>query len=60
MLRSHLCDYSDAYIVVKGTITIVRPNGAKRNKYIVFKNNVPFKNPEESTLNFSQNFVTII
>ena len=32
MLRSHLCDYSDPYIVVKGTITIVRPNGAKRNK----------------------------
>ena len=32
MLRSDLCDYSNAYIVVKGTITIVRPNAAKRNR----------------------------
>ena len=23
MLRSHLCDYSDAYIVVKGTIDLL-------------------------------------
>ena len=30
-LRSDLCDFSDAYIVVKGTITVVRPNNAKRN-----------------------------
>ena len=44
MLRSDLCDYSNAYIVVKGTITIVRPNGAKRNKEVVFKNNAPFIN----------------
>ena len=29
MLRSDLCDYSNPYIVVKGTITIVRPNTAK-------------------------------
>ena len=25
MLRSHLCDYSDAYILVKGTITVMSP-----------------------------------
>ena len=24
MLRSNLCDYADAYILVKGTITITR------------------------------------
>ena len=42
MLTSDLCDYSDAYIVVKGTITIVRPNDAKRNKSVAFKNNSPF------------------
>ena len=30
MLRSELCDFSDAYIVVKGTITVVRPNNAKK------------------------------
>ena len=39
MLRSDLCDYSNAYIVVKGNITIVRPNNAKRNKSVAFKNN---------------------
>ena len=44
MLRSDLCDFSDAYIVVKGTITVVRPNNAKRNKAIAFKNNAPFIN----------------
>ena len=42
MLTSDLCDYSDAYIVVKGTITIVRSNDAKRNKSVAFKNNSPF------------------
>ena len=44
MLRSDLCDFSDAYIVLKGTITVVRPNGAKRNKSVAFKNNAPFIN----------------
>ena len=32
MLRSDLCDFSDAYIFVKGTITVVRPNNAKKKK----------------------------
>ena len=31
MLRSDLCDFSDASIVVKGTITVTNPNNAKRN-----------------------------
>ena len=44
MLRSDLWDYSDAYIVVKGDITIVRPNNAKRNTSVAFKNNAPFIN----------------
>ena len=43
MVRSDLCDYSDAYIVVKETITL---DGAaianKRNKSTAFKNNAPF------------------
>ena len=30
MLRSDLCHCSDAYIVVKRTITVVRPNNAKK------------------------------
>ena len=32
MLRSDLCDYSVAYIVVKGFITVVRSNAAKKQK----------------------------
>ena len=27
MLRSDLCDFSDAYIIVKGTITLTKKNG---------------------------------
>ena len=34
MRRSDLCDFSDAYIVVKGTITVVIPNNAKKSNNI--------------------------
>ena len=44
MLRSDLFDFSDAYIIVKGTITVTNPNDAKRNKAVAFKNNAPFIN----------------
>ena len=44
MLRSDLCDFSDAYLVVKGDITFTNPNNAKRNKPVAFKNNAPFIN----------------
>ena len=50
MLRSNLCDYSDAYILVKGAITVTAPgvnNNAdnirdKRNRPLILKNNAPF------------------
>ena len=50
MLRSNLCDYSDAYILVKGTITVTAPganNNAnnirdKRNRPLILKINDPF------------------
>ena len=49
MLRSNLCDYADAYILVKGTITItgVGDNVAarradEREKGVIFKKCVPF------------------
>ena len=42
MLKSDLCDFSDAYIVVKGDITITSPDNAKINKAVAFKNNAPF------------------
>ena len=49
MLRSNLCDYSDAYILVKGTTTVTAPgvnNNAnnirdKRNRPLILKNNAP-------------------
>ena len=41
MLRSDLCDYSDAYIVVKGMITVADPNNANYDKTLAFKNNSP-------------------
>ena len=44
MLRSDLCNYSDAYIVVKGNIIVTDPDNARRNKAAVFKNNAPFVN----------------
>ena len=44
MLRSDLCDFSDAYIVAKGNITVTNSNNAKRKKALTLKNNVPFTN----------------
>ena len=44
MLRSDICDFSDAYIVVKRNITVTDQDMAKRNKSIAFKNNAPFIN----------------
>ena len=43
MLRSDLCDYSDAYVWVKGKITVNNPNhNANFNKELTLKNNAPF------------------
>ena len=49
MLKSSLCDYSDAYILVKGTISVnntaaqgVAANNT--NKKVIFKNCAPFTN----------------
>ena len=49
MLRSSLCDYSNAYILVSGTITITvagiddAERGLdERNKGVIFKNCAPF------------------
>ena len=43
MLKSDLCDYSDAYIVAKRTITVEGTSDTnKRNKKIIFKNSAPF------------------
>ena len=48
MLRSDLCDYSDVYILVKGTITVngvvngVESEILRRNRPLILKNNAPF------------------
>ena len=42
MLRSDLCDYSDAYIVVKGNIIVTNPDNGAYSKRLAFKNNAPF------------------
>ena len=44
MLRSDLCDFSDAYIIAKGVIAVTNLDDAKRNKAVAFKNNAPFIN----------------
>ena len=49
MLKSSLCDYSDAYILAKGTITAnntaaVDDDANNTNKKVIFKNCVPFTN----------------
>ena len=49
MLKSSLCDYGDAYILVKGTITVNNTAAAdadanSTNKKVIFKNCAPFTN----------------
>ena len=46
MFRPDLCNFSDAYIVVKGDITVTNTNNAKKikNKAVAFKSNAPFIN----------------
>ena len=46
-LQSGLCDYSDAYIVVKGTITVQTENNRAidgYNRILLLENNAPFIN----------------
>ena len=43
MLRSDLCDYSDAYIVFTGDITVEGArNTDRKSRSLAFKNNPPF------------------
>ena len=43
MLRSDLCDFSDAYIIVKEPITLEGgSNDSRKNRHLAFKNNAPF------------------
>ena len=52
MLRSDLCDYSDACIVVKERISVTDTNIAKkRNKKLTFRNNATFRSHITKTNN---------
>ena len=42
MLRSDFCDYSDTYLVGKGTITVTDPDNNTYDKKKTFKNNALF------------------
>ena len=42
VIRSNLCDYSDAYILVRGTMTITGARADDAAKQTVFKNCAPF------------------
>ena len=48
MLRSSSCDYSDAYILVKGSISVNNAAAGAAanniNKKVIFKNCAPFAN----------------
>ena len=49
MLKSSLCDYDDAYVLVKGKITVNNTAAAdadanNTNKKVIFKNCAPFTN----------------
>ena len=48
MLPSDLCDFIDAYIVVKGDITLTKTNGIGiidiRNSYLALRSNARFTN----------------
>ena len=49
MLKSLLCDYSDAYVNVKGTVNVNKTAAAdadasNTNKKVIFKNCAPFTN----------------
>ena len=41
MLQSDLCDYSDAYVVVKGTINVTDSNDNAYDKKLAFEKNAP-------------------
>ena len=42
MIRSNLCDYNDAYIVVKRKISIAYPDNDAYYKKLAFRNNAAF------------------
>ena len=44
ILRSDLCDFSDAYVIGEGDITLEGDDANKINNSLAFQNNTPFIN----------------
>ena len=43
MLRSDFCDYADAYILIKGTVTVAgNAPRDRQDRSVILKNNAPF------------------
>ena len=59
MLRSGICDYSDAQIVVKGNITVTDPVNNVYDKKIAF-NNAPFTSCVNNTLIDNAEYLYIV
>ena len=52
ILKSNLCDYSDAYILAKGTITVQNTTAANNgDKKVIFKNFASFTDCISETSN---------
>ena len=67
ILKSSLCDYSDAYIIFKGTIAITGAGddaaarqADERNKGVIFKNCAPFINCKSEINNTEKDNVDIV
>ena len=61
IIRLDLCDYSDAHIVVKWTITVISTeNDNRRNKKLVFKNNAPFRSCLQKSITHLQTVEKIL
>ena len=61
IIRLDLCDYSDAHIVVKWTITVTSTeNDNRRNKKLVFKNNAPFRSCLQKSITHLQTMEKIL
>ena len=61
MLRSAFCDYSDAYVIVKGKIIVEGDNDANiRNTNLIFKNNAPYRSCISKINNYLQTMEKIL
>ena len=63
LLRPDLCDYCDAYIVVKGKIIVTNPDNDAYDKKVAFKNNAKFTScilnvviPMHNLIEYSKNY----